>query len=194
MQTQTLLNTEGAFNGDTSLEEQVLKLQKQFKLTVAIETGTYHGETTAWLGDHFKTVFTIESQQSYYDIARQNLKKYTNIVQLLGDSSKVIKNILEGLQGTPFIFLDAHWYKNPLLGELQMIKQSGIIPVLAIHDFKNPFNPEYGFDEYKEQGIIYNWEYIEKSIKGIYNNGFAVAYNENATGAKRGCIFITPKQ
>ena len=92
------------------------------------------------------------------------------------------------------IFLDAHWYTNPVLNELVAIKESGKKPILAIHDFMVPDHPEFGYDIYPEQEIVYDWKWIEKYIEDIYGpKGYTKEYNTEATGAMRGCIFILPK-
>lgn len=95
----------------------------------------------------------------------------------------------------PLIFLDAHWYKNPLLSELHAIATHGIKPVIAIHDFKVPDHPELGYDVYAKQNITYDFAYIKESIENIYGkDGYEYHYNSEATGDKRGCIFIYPKE
>ena len=91
------------------------------------------------------------------------------------------------------LFLDAHWEShNPLLEELQIIKDKGMKPVIAIHDFFVPEHPELGFDSYAGQD--YNWEWIASSIESIYGaDGYKYFYNSEAEGMKRGVVFIMPK-
>lgn len=185
------------FNGDTHLEKHFLALKEKFGITMVVETGTYHGFTTKWLGQNFDTVYTIESNPAYIDIAIKNIMQdggMPNITSLQGDSSKDLLQVIQACPQNLLIFLDAHWAKNPVLKELEQIKESGIKPVLVIHDFQVPGHPELGFDEYPGEKIVYNWEWIESRVEDIYGpEGYEKFYNTEATGAMRGCLFITPK-
>jgi hypothetical protein len=88
------------------------------------------------------------------------------------------------------LFLDAHWEAScPLLDELAAIAESGMKPIIAIHDFKVP-NKDFGFDSYNGQD--YTWDWIAPSIEKIYGKDFKHYYNTVAEGAKRGCVFIEP--
>jgi hypothetical protein len=114
----------------------------------------------------------------------------------LGDSPEYLKNVLSTIDDSKTIlFLDAHWYTNPVLAELYAIKESGKLPILAIHDFMVPDHPEFGYDAYPDQDIVYNWEWIEDHINSIYGkDGYTKDYNTEATGAMRGCLFIFPNK
>jgi antitoxin component YwqK of YwqJK toxin-antitoxin module len=99
------------------------------------------------------------------------------------------------LEGNTIFFLDAHWYTNPVLNELDAIKESGKKPIIAIHDFMVPDHPEFGYDIYPDQNIVYNWEWIQGKIESIYGkSGYTKEYNNEATGAMRGCIFLFPNK
>lgn len=187
----------GPFNEDTFMQTAFLELKKKHKIDLVIETGTYHGTTTKWLAKHFERVCTIEINKEFADIAANRLRNFKNCHQFLDDSVNALSYIIK--QGKPFsslcLFLDAHWYKNPLLGELEVIAACGIKPVLVIHDFYNPFHPEFGYDVYPDQKITYNFDYVSAALEKIYGkDGFNHWYNQEATGAKRGCLFVTPKK
>jgi hypothetical protein len=88
-------------------------------------------------------------------------------------------------------FLDAHGPPIPLLGELEVIADNKIKPIITIHDFAVPnknFNND-GFD----------FKYIESSLIKIYGkDGFNYYYNQecNRQGNKPECvgiIYILPK-
>ena len=157
----------GPFNEDVFMQDAFLELKKKHKIKLVIETGTYHGTTTEWLAKNFKTVYTVEVNKEFAEIAAKTLSKYKNCHQ---------------------------FYANPLLGELEVIAACGIKPVLVIHDFYNPFHPEFGYDVYPDQKITYNFDYVSAALEKIYGkDGFKHWYNQKATGAKRGCLFVTPK-
>lgn len=185
-----------AFNNDSYLEEKFLGIRDEFNLDTIIETGTYHGVSTAWFSKHFKDVYTIESQAAHFDEAFKRIGHIDNINMKLGDSPQFLKEILTSIDDSKtIIFLDAHWYTNPVLAELDAIKESGKLPILAIHDFMVPGHPELGYDAYSDQNIVYNWEWIENHINSIYDkDGYSKDYNTQATGAMRGCLFIFPNK
>lgn len=185
----------GPFNEDSFIEKRVLELRDKHDLTIAIETGTYHGVTTEWFCNSFHSVYSVEINKSYYQIAKERLDQYNNVALLIGDSADKLGEVLRHIEGEAFIFLDAHWYLNPLTRELKAIKERGLKPVIAIHDFYNPYHPEYGYDQYPEQRVIYNWEFIARHIEAIYGKkGYEISYNDKAEGAKRGIIYIEPKR
>lgn len=179
-----------AFNGDTFLEKKFLQLKDKHKITRVIETGTYHGDTTEWFAENFEKVITIEANKEYYDIARKKLVKKENVFMIEGDSSLLLRHLVKNKE--TIIFLDAHWYANPVIKELEQIKESGHKPVIVIHDFKSEKNLDLGYDIYPEQNIIYEWSWIKEKVEDIYGDNYTISYNNEATGARRGCIFIEP--
>ena len=188
-------NSSGAFNQDVHLANKFLQLKDENQLDTVIETGTYHGVTTEWFANNFSKVYTVECNETYYRESQERVSKYPNINHNLMDSPVFLEKVLSEIDETKtIIFLDAHWYTNPVLNELDSIRKSGKKPILAIHDFKVPDRPDFGYDIYPDQGIVYEWKWIESHIRSIYGDDFEIFYNEEAVGAKRGCIFIKPKK
>ena len=184
---------EGApFNGDIHMEQEFLRLKEKFGIAHVIETGTYHGDTTLWLSNNFDFVITIEANLVYRGISEKRFENRKNIMLIPGDSSKDLLSQIKRCGDMPLlIFLDAHWHKNPVLRELEQIKESGKQPVLAIHDFQNPDVPDMGYDIYPNENIVYDWKWIQSRVEDIYPK-YDRYYNQKATGARRGCVFITP--
>jgi len=189
-------NANGAFNEDVYLVEKFLDIKKKKKINTVIETGTYHGVTTKWFSSNFDKVYTVECNGTYFEEAKNNLSGVSNVSMELDDSPKFLGKIIELTDDkSTIVFLDAHWYTNPVLAELDAIKKSGKKPILAIHDFMVPDHPEFGYDVYPDQGIVYNWEWIKERIESIYGvDGYTKEYNTKATGAMRGCVFVYPKK
>lgn len=187
---------DSAFNRDIYLQKKFIDIKKFFDIDTVIETGTYQGNTTLWLSKNFKTVYTIECNAQYFNDAFSKIGQVPNIKMELGESPKFLQNVLPSIdENKTIIFLDAHWYSNPVLKELNAIKDSGKKPIIAIHDFMVPGHPELGYDVYPNQNIVYNWEWIENYINNIYGkNGYTKEYNSKATGAMRGCVFIYPQK
>lgn len=182
------------FENDTIAKEKMKSLIIGNNVKTVIETGTYLGATAKHFDQWCKNVLTIEVKKEHFDQAWENLKG-TNVQQFLGSSEQVLDKILNDVdkESGIFFFLDAHWEAyNPLLDELAVIAKHGIKPIIAIHDFKVPDHPELGFDTYGE--IVYEWNWIKNSIETIYGlDGYTVEYNSEATGARRGIIYILPK-
>lgn len=183
------------FNADLYLEKKFMEIKGEFGITTVIETGTFHGATTIWLSENFDNVYTVECNKQYYDESGNNLENRVNVTRRLQDSPEFLKEILPYIDDQKtLVFLDAHWYTNPVLNELIAIKNSGKKPIIIIHDFMVPEHPEFGYDIYPEQGIVYNWEWIKEKIEDIYGpTGYYKEYNTKAAGAMRGCLFIFPK-
>jgi len=200
MNTDYLKQNALGFEGDTFAKQKFTDLCTQFKVHTIYETGTYKGGTTKQLATMAKQVHTIEINDENYAHAFNNLSGTPNVTLHKGSSDVVLDTLLAEInpkapnKSNIFCFLDAHWLAhNPLLNELAIIAKHNLKPVIAIHDFVVPNHPELGFDVYKD--IVYNWEWIASSIETIYGKDkYVVEYNSEATGAKRGIIYIYPKK
>jgi predicted O-methyltransferase YrrM len=186
---------QGALNQDTFAQNEFLKLKAKFGLTTAIETGTCLGYTADFLAEHYEEVRTVEVIEKYQEIAKTNrLNKHAHVHHWLGSSLDKLPEMLDGLSDRTFIFLDAHWGQHcPLKQELVLIAQSGIKPVIAIHDFVVPNHPELGYDSINDQPFTYEW--LKPEIDAVYGgeDKYEYYYNSEAVGAKRGIIYIHPK-
>lgn len=184
------------FNGDIYLFEKVQELIKSYKVNRIIETGTHEANTTLVLATLGIKVDTIEINENYFNASYKHLKDLENVAIYKGSSPNILRKILPyKLVDKILFYLDAHWYDyNPLIDELKIISAYGLNNcVIVIHDFKNPNHPEFGFDKFPN-GDEYTLDKIEKYLKDIYGeNKYNVEYNEKATGAMRGVIFISPK-
>ena len=190
-------NQQGALNQDTFAQNEFLRFKEDFGLKYAVETGTCLGYTTDFLCEHYEKVHTIEINEKYLDIALQNrLNNRKNVVVYIGSSENQLINMINELPSKEniFVFLDAHWGEHcPLKDELRQISDSGIKPVIAIHDFVVPNHPELGFDSINGQPFTYEW--LKNDIDSIYGDtGYNYHYNSESEGAKRGIIYITPKK
>jgi len=187
---------DGALNCDTFAQKEFKRLQKEFDLTIAIETGTCYGYTTAFLAEFYNEVRTIEISEEYLNIAKINrLNDLPNVKTNKGSSGVDMSKLLNGCVNDTFIFLDAHWSDKycPLKDELRAIADTGIEPVIAIHDFVVPNHPKLGYDSIGEQPFTFEW--LKDDFDYIYGEGnYNYHYNSDAEGAKRGIIYITPKR
>ena len=187
-----------AFNGDTFIQAQFQKLQKEFNIVNAVETGTCFGSSTIWMASNFAKVYTCESNQNFYEIASARFKNYgiSTIVNGLIDSYVFLKYHIPQNCGNTIFFLDAHESGKylPLILELEAIAKLDIDKkIIAIHDCKVPNEPNLGYDSYEGSDICY--EFIKEKLDAIYTDGYEYYYNsdETSTEIKRGIIYIKPK-
>jgi hypothetical protein len=179
---------------DPELFQITLDLSKKFNLTTFFETGTYHGDTSKIMSEHFDQVITVENNPEFYQVASNNLKEVTNCKLFLGNSPEMMEQLLKENDSSIFFFLDAHWeHYWPLLDELKMIKEKNSKPVIAIHDFYIPDengNAKFGFDSYHGQPL--NFDYIKSSIESIYGENYEIQYSTSST-TNSGVIYIYSK-
>jgi len=185
------------FNGDTTITKEFLVLKKKFDIKVAIETGTCLGYTTLWLAHNFDKVKSVEYNADYFEIAQNRIKDMCNVELVHGKSQLNLPSLLGDGERTIF-FLDAHWGSEcPLEEELDIIAWSTHCsptePIIAIHDFKVPDNPELGYDAY--EGKPFTVEGVKPKFDAIYGKkGYDHYYNSELEGAQRGIIYVVPKK
>jgi hypothetical protein len=74
-----------------------------------VETGTNAGVTVNNMLPLFNEIHSIELSEGYYKSACDKFKTNKNVHLHLGDSSKVLKNIINQFNGNTVFFLDGHW-------------------------------------------------------------------------------------
>jgi len=128
-------------------------LFERLDIKLAVETGTYLGNTSNYLARTFKVpVHSSELVPRYHHAARRMLRELPNIHLQLQDS----RDFLKGLAARPeltgtvaFFYLDAHWYNDlPLADEIDIIATNWKQFVILIDDFKVPGDPGYAYDDY----------------------------------------------
>jgi hypothetical protein len=196
----TLQNTPPAFNGDHFIAGEFLRLRDKYKLTAAVETGSYEGDTTLWLARHFAKVATCELAPDKFSFCQDRFAREKLSVSLYpGSSDKLLPAIIADLalgHDTMF-FLDAHTSGFvegycPLIQELRAIATAKLRPVIAIHDFQEPTRT-LGWDTYNGQD--YTLEWIAPHLDVIYGAGRWSHYHntpDRAAGARRGIVYVEP--
>jgi len=127
--------------------QKIQQIQKigNFKFTNFVETGTYKADTSIMASKHFSHVYTTEIVPDLYQNSKDRAEKegIENITFLLGDSVKLLDDIMSKLNGDTVFFLDAHQSGNdtsnnginvPILNELDVILKYSIGPSLFIID------------------------------------------------------------
>jgi hypothetical protein len=110
-------------------QELALRIKEACGSEVFIETGTFKGETTRWAAKNFKQVVTVEIDPEMFSAAAETFREFGNIDARLGDSRKILTEILPALNDCkPVIWLDAHACgkedkDSPLLEEIELINR-----------------------------------------------------------------------
>ena len=95
---------------------------------VAIETGTYLGDSALLLGRTFSKCTTIELDVGLARKAEQRLARQTNIKVVQGTTRELLPQVLDETNGPALFWLDAHFSggvtageddKCPLMGEIK---------------------------------------------------------------------------
>lgn len=159
-----------AFNSSPELGLYLTRLAKDHHIDVAIETGTWKGDTTIFLSDYFAKVFTIEVSIEHFFAAQRYLQRFSNIKCIYGSSEQAFHQILPSLADQPiFFYLDAHWYEQwPLLDELEEISLTHKDNcILVIDDFKVPGRPDIPYDAYGRNEC--SFDYIEEKLNKVFS-------------------------
>jgi hypothetical protein len=118
---------------------------KDEPFNIFVETGTNAGFTVDNMKSHFKEVHTIELSEPYYDSAVNKFKSDENVKLYLGDSAKVLPDLVKELDGNTVFFLDGHWSGGdtaqgdkdcPLVEELVAIKEFKHKSIVVIDDYR----------------------------------------------------------
>jgi predicted O-methyltransferase YrrM len=139
------------FHGDRIYQGIIEQIISSLPVTSFIETGTYVGNSTAYVAAKNETlpVLSCENDKRFYRKSVKRLKKFKNVKIYLKSSEQFIEQILGESQigNLPFFFLDAHWYKYwPLEDEIRLISKSAISTIIIIDDFKVPQQSHFSFD------------------------------------------------
>lgn len=179
------------FEGDTFIKAELIKLRDKFNLAFCVETGTQYGSTTLELHDVFGHVFTIEADENNFNYAKKRFDGIGSIVPVFGKSEYKLPGVFHN--DNTLIYLDAHGGEPggcPLKKELSVIASKNRKNIcIAIHDFKVP-GTDFGYDTYDYELCF---EEIEPYLNMVYRDGFDYHYNTEADGARRGIIYIYPK-
>ncbi len=166
---------------------EVARLCAAHKIESIIETGTHIGATTRVLSLLAERVWTM-------DIADNGVVVPPNVTKLIGDSAKLLPEILRKATGIVLLFLDAHEYgvSTAIRGELHAVLASNRFDsVIVVHDFVVPTpNANLGFDTYPDGPL--DLKYISDQITPFLIRGYRFYFNFQAEGDRRGVLFLVP--
>jgi hypothetical protein len=186
----------GPFNGQESRAILFLSLIVKTNARAIIETGTYRGNTTAFMARAALPTYTVESRPRNYGFARMRLFRHRNVTVRLGDSRQILGEWFRGplrqfADETVFSYLDAHWETDlPLADEINLIFHHCPRAVVMIDDFEVPFDSGYSYDDYGA-GKALTYAYIESAIRLHDLQAFYPSVPASGeTGLRRGCVVL----
>jgi hypothetical protein len=187
----------GPFNGQDSRASLFLSLIAKTNARAIVETGTFRGNTTAFMAGTALPIYTVENHPRSYGFARMRLFRCRNVTARLGDSRQMLFEWLRGplrqfADETVFAYLDAHWEGDlPLAEEIDMIFDHSPRAVVMIDDFQVPFDSGYSYDDFYEAETALTHAYIESAIR---HHGLQAYYpsvpSSDETGQRRGCVVL----
>ena len=138
-----------------------------------VETGTYLGDTTAFLAKHAKKVFSIEPEPTLFANATARFSRVDNVEIVNGLSEKVLPQLLSTLSGNICFWLDGHYSPDwsadvthrgpldtPIQEELNAIsKHAARFDSISIMiDDIRCFNPKLGvYGQYPSVNVLVDW-------------------------------------
>lgn len=124
-------------------EELIFLLKKNVDIKNFIETGTFLGRTAYWASKYFDKVYTIEISEVFYKKTSLKFGDIENINFILGDTREQLESILNQINSSALLWLDAHWSGGetygendecPLLEEIGIINKSKLSHSIFIDD------------------------------------------------------------
>ena len=150
-----------------------------------VETGTYKADSTIMASQHYTHVYTTEIVPALYEGSKNRAKNegIENITFALGDSVKLLEDIMPKVKDGAVFFIDAHQSggdtsnngKNvPLFEELGVILRANVGPSMFIIDdvrfWKGKEKSAWDWDHVSEDLILdlfleYNYKLIAFFVK-----------------------------
>lgn len=86
------------------------ELIDKFNIKYFVETGTLYGGGIDYsLGYSFDHIFSIEIEKNLYSNAVQKYQSHSNVSIVHGDSSQVLSEVINRINGNAIFWLDAHF-------------------------------------------------------------------------------------
>jgi len=192
------------------LKDRFYELIKGSRTSQYIETGCYRGEVVDCVINHYDIIHSIELSDKWYKYNVEKFANYPKVFIHLGDSKKVLPELLSGINEPVTIYLDAHYSggstafgeeETPLLFELEFLNNRPYDDIIIIDDVrllgkkgtcgisdKHPVYPSMSF----------NWENITTdSIFSLVKPGYKIYDNHNndfSFGAADQLILAKPEK
>jgi len=174
------------------LTSEFYNLSKTITTKQYIETGTYLGDGIKHVLNDYKIIHSIELSEKWYQHNVKQFKNNNNVKMYLGDSKKILPELLKTINEPITIYLDAHYSGGttafgeeevPLLFELEVLKERKYDDIIIIDDCRllgktgicgaGDNHPVY-------PTMTYNWSNItENKIINLIKEGYILLKNDN---------------
>jgi len=174
------------------LTSEFYNLSKTIKTKQYIETGTYLGDGIKAVLNDYKIIHSIELSEKWYQHNVTQFKNNNNVKMYLGDSKKILPELLKTLNEPITIYLDAHYSGGttafgeeevPLLFELEILKQRKYDDIIIIDDCRLLGKTGIcgaGDNDPVYPTMTYNWSDItENKIINLIKEGYILLKNDN---------------
>lgn len=184
-------------------------LTKNNKTQQYIETGAYLGGGIKSVLNNYENIHSIELAEKWFSYNIEQFKNNSNVKMYLGDSKKILPELLNTIKEPVTIFLDAHYSgattalgdeETPLLYELELLKNRKYDDIIIIDDCRmlgktgvcgcGPNHPIYPY-------MNYDWTDIsENSIINLTKPDYILLKNDNheyTDGAEDQYILVKKK-
>ena len=175
-----------------NLTSEFYNLSKTIQTTHYIETGTYLGDGIKCVLNNYLNIHSIELSEKWYQHNVEQFKNNKNVKMYLGDSKKILPELLKSINEPITIYLDAHYSGGttafgeeevPLLFELEIMKQRKYDDIIIIDDCRllsksgicgaGDNHPVY-------PTMTYDWSDItENKIINLMKDGYILLKNDN---------------
>ncbi|MBN2636386.1 MAG: hypothetical protein JXR61_08950 [Prolixibacteraceae bacterium] len=127
-------------------QKVIREYQEKYNCKTLVETGTYLGYMVAAQKNNFENIYSVEISEKLYLRAKKLFRKYPHIKLLLGDSGKVMPQIMEQINGKALFWLDGHYSAGitskgelncPIWKELDAIFENRNDHILLIDDARD---------------------------------------------------------
>jgi hypothetical protein len=174
------------------LTSEFYNLSKTIKTKQYIETGTYLGDGIKSVLNDYKIIHSIELSEKWYQHNVTQFENNNNVKMYLGDSKKILPELLKTLNEPITIYLDAHYSGGttafgeeevPLLFELEILKQRKYDDIIIIDDCRLLGKTGIcgaGDNDPVYPTMTYNWSDItENKIINLIKEGYILLKNDN---------------
>ena len=184
-------------------------ISKTTKTSHYIETGAYLGNGIQFVLNTYPHIHSIELSEEWYHYNVHQFKDHSNVKMYLGDSKRILPELLQTINEPITLFLDAHYSggktafgeeETPLLFELDILKKRDFDDIIIIDDCRllgstgicgiAPNDPVY-------PTMTYDWSQItENKITNLLKDGYIILKNthgEYSDGPLDQYIITKPK-
>jgi hypothetical protein len=143
---------------------------KKYGYEILIETGTFRGTMINAQKDNFKKIMSIEIDKKFHADAVEKFKAFSHIKFCLGDSGKLLKEIMNEIDKPAIFWLDAHYNGKsdekletecPIYGEIDAVFGAKKLKHVMLIDDARLFIGEKDYPTIKELS-----DYITKKEPG----------------------------